>query len=183
VRIGWQGGASHYEDWCVLTEVLPFIMNKYKNVTLVIMGQAFEGVLKRLPQERVERHGWIETPAHPYRSAILDIDISLIPLVENEFNQCKSNIKWVEAGALSVPSVTSHVSPYKEFAEEFNGIFVGNNTKSWTEAISLLIEDRVLRAKMAAGARETVERLFNIHDHYSLWLDVYTELLEKRKAA
>ena len=183
IRIGWQGGASHYEDWLLLVDVLPVIMAKYPQVRLIISGQAFTGTLARLPKDRVELQGWIETPAHPYRSAINDLDIMLIPLVENDFNRCKSNIKWVEAGALEVPCVTSAVTPYKEFATEFNGVFVANNTASWIEGISMLVEDSILRAKIGHTARQTVEVLFDIDKGCSLWGDAYAEILDMEAAA
>ena len=38
IRLFWAGGSSHYEDWMMMTEVLPVIMDKYPQVKLVFMG-------------------------------------------------------------------------------------------------------------------------------------------------
>ena len=84
---------------------------------------------------------------------------------------------------MEVPSIASAVSPYIEFEDEHNGVFVDNDPRLWITAIEMLIEDSILRAKLASGARNTVEKLFNINDHYGLWLEVYKELSERRAAA
>jgi len=178
IRLGWHGGSSHYEDMCMLTDVLPVIMEKYPNVTLVLMGTKFDGMLKGLPQDRIEFHPWVPTPAFSYKLAILDIDIALIPLEDKPFNRCKSPIKWVEYSALEVPSVTSLVSPYKEVYNGSNGVFVEiNDPSGWVQGISTLIDDPVLRAKMGAEAKNSVMRNFDIHEKYRLWGDAYGGLV------
>lgn len=175
VRMGWAGGHSHYEDWYLLKNVLPKIMNKYKNVTLVILGQKFSGTLKDCPQDRIEHHGWVHTQAYPYKMAALDLDFTLIPLVDNEFNRCKSNIKWIESGALQRPAVTSYVSPYKEWYDGENGVFVQNNDpEAWEDGISFLIENENARERMGAKAFETVKKNFDIWDKCSLWEEAYS---------
>jgi len=178
IRLYWSGGSSHYEDWCVLAEVLPIIMEKYPQVKLVLFGAVFEGTLKNIPKDRYEFHPWIATPAYHLKSAILDPDICVIPLYENEFSKCKSPIKWIEMGALGIPCVTSYYSPYKEIASEDNGIFIENNDKqAWIEGISLLIEDVALRKKISENAHKTVEDKFDINKMWKMWYDAYSEVL------
>lgn len=178
IRLYWSGGSSHCEDWQIIEDVLPVIMEKYSNVKLVILGQKFEGSLLKLPQDRIETHDWVPTVAYPYKTAILDPDICIIPLHDNIFNRCKSPIKWVEMGALEVPCVASYVSPYKEIATEQNGVFIeGNGTQDWIDGISLLIEDRILRAKMAGHAYRYVVDNFDINKRWVDWDNAYKELL------
>ena len=177
VRLYWSGGASHYQDWLILQDVLPTIFDKYKQVKLVIMGTVFHGTIKGLDKSRIEIHPWAHTQAYPYKSAILDADISLIPLEDNEFNRCKSNIKWLEQAALEVPSVCSAVTPYVEHNNGVNGVFVRNETQDWIDGISCMVEDSILRAKLGAEARKTVERSFDIDREKTQWLDAYESLL------
>jgi len=174
IRICWTGGASHYEDMCILSTVLPEIMNKYKNVTLVLFGQKFDGMLKELPTSRIEFHPWVETPAYPYKLAILDLDIMLIPIVDNAFNRRKSPIKWMEASMLGVPCVMSDISPYKDVQAEENGIYIeANHPDSWIDGISHLIDNPEAREKMGFAAKLDVMEKFNIHKQYKKWEDVY----------
>lgn len=179
IRLYWSGGSSHYEDWCMIAEVIPAIMKKYPNVTLVLFGTKFDGTLKQVPKERIEFHDWLATPAYPYKSAILDPDICVIPLYENEFSKCKSPIKWIEMGALGVPCVTSHYSPYKELATEANGIFIEKNDKNaWIEGLSMLIEDKELRLKIGQEANNTVAKHYDINKEWIQWYNAYEELLK-----
>lgn len=178
IRMGWFGGHSHYGDWTLLSDVIPKVMNKYPNLTLVLMGTMFSGTLKGVDPKRIEFHEWVATPAYPYKAAILDLDFAIIPLEDNEFNRCKSNIKWVEMGALCTPSVTSFVSPYREYATEDNGIFIeANNPSAWIEGISMLVEDKHLRETMGIEAHKTVREYFDINKKWKLWEEAYRKLI------
>ena len=177
IRMGWYGGSSHYDDWCILQDVLPRIMKKYSQVKLVLMGTKFKATLKGIPEDRIEFHPWVPTPAYPYKAAILDLDFAIIPLQDNEFNRAKSAIKWIEQGALEVPSVTSYVSPYKEMGDE-SGVFIeGNTIDAWIEGISMMIEDADFRKRMGEKAYRHVSENFDINKKYTLWHDAYKEVL------
>lgn len=176
IRLVWFGGSSHYEDWFLLKDAIPAIMKKHPQVKLVLMGCKWDATLKGIPKDRIEYHTWVPTPAYPYKAAILNPDIAVIPLRDNEFNRCKSAIKWIEMASLGVPSVASHVSPYKEIATEDNGVFVDNEVDSWIRGISLLVEDSVLRAKIGGEAKKTIERDFDINKEYTRWSKAYKEL-------
>ncbi len=177
VRIGWFGGSSHYEDLLLIREVLPHVLERYPQVRIVFMGQEFGDIKKVLPEDRYEFHSWCPTPAYPYKSAILDLDISVIPLQENFFNSCKSPIKFIEQGALHVPCVVSHVSPYKEVYNGNNMISVDNDFDSWVDGITELINDVDLRKKIGGSAYRTVVNNFDINKEYVLWKKAYKELL------
>jgi glycosyltransferase involved in cell wall biosynthesis len=178
IKLYWSGGSSHYQDWLILKDVLPVIMEKHKDIKLVLMGTKFDGTIKNIPKDRIEYHTWVPTPAYPYKSTILNPDISIIPLEDTVFNRSKSAIKWIEMGALAVPSVCSFVSPYKEVYNGTNGVFIENNSvDGWVKGISTLIEDPILRAKLGGAAQDSVKRNFDINTQYHQWIDVYQELL------
>jgi glycosyltransferase involved in cell wall biosynthesis len=178
VRLYWSGGSSHYQDWLILHDVLPIIFNRYKQVKLVIMGTVFKGTIKSLDKRRIECNSWVHTQAYPYKSAIMDADISIIPLEENKFNVGKSNIKWVEQSALEVPSVCSAITPYVDANNGVNGVFVKNTVDDWVDGISALVEDSILRAKLAAEARKTVEMHYSIDSQKFKWVQAYESLLK-----
>ena len=177
IRLFWQGGCSHYVDWLHLTNVLPEIIKKYPNVKLVIMGQLYDGTLSGVPKDRIEHHRWAHFEAYPYKVATLDPDIALIPLDDNEFNRCKSNIKWVEMAAMGVPCVVSAVTPYFEHYNGKNMVAVDNDDESWFKGLSAVIDDTVLRSSIAGNAKKTVEDNFNITKEYIRWYNAYKELI------
>jgi glycosyltransferase involved in cell wall biosynthesis len=166
IRFGWFGGSSHYEDLALIQPALEEVMKKHPQLKLVIMGQFFKGIFKNIPKDRFEFHSWIPTPAYPYKAAILDLDFAVIPLKDTDFNKCKSPIKWVEMGALRVPSVTSYISPYIK----------DNDINSWIKGISMMAESPEYRKQMGYEAYKTVMDNFNINDKYKLWFDTYRRL-------
>lgn len=181
IRLYWGGGMSHWEDLVLIREPLKRIFEKYQNAKIVMLGWMPEGFEQTFPG-RVEFRKWSNFNAYPYEYASLGVDISLIPLVDNEFNRCKSNIKWIEASSLQIPSVVSYCSPYKEvesLSDKDLAVFIdGNNPDSWVKGISMLIDNPDLRKKIGEESRMVVEKHFDINTQYHKWIDAYTEVLD-----
>jgi len=177
IRICWQGGHSHWEDLKLVRESLIQIANKYPNVKILMLGYMPVTMEKDFRPGQLEFHPWVETPAHPYRLATLDVDIAIIPLKDTIFNRSKSNIKWVEFSSLGIPCVTSYVQPYDSIqdVDEINkGIFVENNdVNGWVKGLETLIQDKVLRLEIGKNARQFVEKNFDINTQYMQWVNAF----------
>lgn len=178
-RLYWSGGASHYEDWAIIADAIKVVMDKYHHAKLVLMGMKFDGTLKGVDSSRIEYHPWVHTQAYPYKTAILNADISIIPLKDTPFNRCKSEIKMVEQASLGIPSVVSNIPPYSNFYNGKNGVMIDNNsTDGWVEGISYLIDNPIDRWNIGGAARETVMAKYDIKNQYVLWENFYKELID-----
>jgi glycosyltransferase involved in cell wall biosynthesis len=113
-RLGWSGSPSHYVDWALIQDELAELMNKHKDVKLVIAGAKFDGTVKNIDPKRIEYWPWVLPEAHPYRSAVMGLDMAVIPLADNNFNRGRSCVKWYEFSALGVPVIASNVPPYSD---------------------------------------------------------------------
>ena len=92
-----------------------------------------------------------------------DWDIGLIPLADDDFNKSKSNLKFLEYAALSVPIICSAVQSYKNIAVNMkNCIVVDNSPDSWYNAIYLLKNNSELRKELVARAKS------DVMEHYIL---------------
>lgn len=184
IRLFWAGSASHYEDWHLLKNVLPVVMEKYPQVKLVIMGQKFDGTLKGIPDYRIEYHDWAHILAYPYKIATLNPTIGIIPLKDTNFSRCKSTIKWVEMSALEVPCVLSNVTPYKELQESIEldlGVFIeDNDEQAWIKGLSEMIENETLRQSIASSAKIEVIKKYDINTQYKKWITAFEEVLNAR---
>jgi len=156
IRIGWTGGATHYIDWYTIKDSLKNVFDKYKDsdykLRLVIQGCKWDGVLKGI---NYEYHDWIAFEGHPYKTASLDLDIAIIPLVDTKFNRSKSAIKWYEFSSLGVPSVVSNVLPYSEEISESTAMPY-NTPEEFEEQLCKLIENEKLRRKIGNNAYKYV---------------------------
>ena len=182
--MGWFGGNSHYEDWrAIVAPLIRNFMATNPHVTLVIMGEKWGSLLQGIESSRIEFHPWVHIEAYPYKAALLDLDFAVIPLVDNDFNNGKSTIKWLEMGALEVPAVTSFVEPYNKLMDLVpdNGIFVdGNGAKGWYEGMNMLARDAELRKRMGKAAYQTVEKFYNADETWKLWLKAFEETAAKK---
>jgi len=179
IRMGWFGGDTHYHDWLMIAPILKPFMDANPSVTLVIMGGKYDGTLKGIDPRRIEHHPFVDIQAYPYKSAILDLDFAIIPLVDTEFNRCKSPIKWLEMAALEVPSVTSYVRPYAQMMDlvKDNGIFVeGNSLDGWFEAMTQMAKSPFLRMEMGSKARKTVKQFYDANKTWEIWLKAFEEV-------
>lgn len=89
-------------------------------------------------------------------------DFAICPLLPHQFNECKSNIKPLEMGAMGVPSVVSDFGPYKFIKHRFDGLKVEHSddenvlTTRWFAAMSQMIEQRHLRDELAENIYQRV---------------------------
>lgn len=157
ITIGYAGTPDHTNDLMLLDTILPIILKKFDtSINLHFLGCKTE-LLSKLPNFKF-------TPLQPnyasYATTLInsDIDIGLAPLHDNQFNCCKSNIKWLEYSICGIAGIYSDLAPYSPYVEHRKtGLLVKNNDiDSWIESIALLIENFNLRKSISAQAKAKV---------------------------
>ncbi len=154
IKIGYFSGAlSHNKDFATITDVLMLLMEKYPNLELFLVGpldienklNKFAGRIKQLPYVGREKHF----------ANVSMVDINIAPLeIGNPFCESKSELKFFEAGIVSVPTVATATQPFFEAISDGVDGFVANNTEQWIEKLEKLITDKNLRTLMGEAARE-----------------------------
>jgi len=179
IRIGWSGGASHYADLLLLKNWLPKFLQAHKNCKFVILGSALGGWIKDLPENQVEIHKWETTEAYPFKMALLNLDIGLVPLESNNFNKCKSPIKYLEMSALGVPCLLSNCTPYREVVKDGATGLLFTTRKEFLNKLTCLVEDSVYRKKIGDAARNYVYENHNMDKVAEDYLKVYQKVREE----
>lgn len=182
IRIGYQGGSSHYEDLYMIHGVLRRVLEKFPSAKLVYWGDMrFHGLFKGIPKDRIEWHSWVAHNAYPYKLSTLNLDIGLCPVVDNQFNKNKSAIKYFEYTAVGAATVASDIPPYTPvITNDRDGILVKNDNDAWYGAIVSLIMSRGKREALAKNAYENVGENYSIDKKVHLWRDAYEKLLNKK---
>lgn len=158
VRILWQGGGAHYEDWLPLRDALGSITRRYPEVHWVIWGALYPWAVELIPPDRYTFQSWNPYPEYKLRRAMVNDDINLAPLEDNRFNVCRSAIKFYEATVSHKPAATlaQRTGAYKdEMIEGETGMLFGDPTE-FEAKLSRLIEDRQERRRLAANAKDWV---------------------------
>lgn len=156
VKIGYFSGTlSHNKDFATITNALIEILEKYQQVELLLMGpldiedklNKFKNKIKRFPRVSREK----------YFAAVANVDINLAPLeIGNPFCEAKSELKWIEAGLVGVPTVAAGTQTFREAITDGVDGYVASTTEEWIEKIGKLITDKNLRKQMGEKAREKV---------------------------
>ena len=156
VRLGYFSGTyTHNADFCVCSRAIANILRCYPEARLIVAGRVeLPAVLLSL-LDRVQFFPfvpWRELPA-----LLQEADINLAPLeMHNKFTNCKSELKYLEAGLLEIPTIASSVGGYvNAITNGMNG-FLCESTSGWEAALSALIEKPELRESVGKRARQNV---------------------------
>ena len=77
---------------------------------------------------------------YPQKLASLDLDVAIAPLENNQFNDCKSNLRLLEYGICGYPVICSNSRAFSE--SNLPVTIVKNKYKNWIDAIRGHINDR-----------------------------------------
>jgi glycosyltransferase involved in cell wall biosynthesis len=147
------GTLAHNSDF--LVEALPAIsqiLGEYESVQLILVGN-LELPIKFLNdfQSRIIRIPFIRN-IEAYWTYLAASDINLAVLHDDILAGCKSEIKWLEAATLGIPSVVSRTKNYLDVIN--NGVdgYVVSGQSEWHDALKKLVEDRNLRKTIGKSA-------------------------------
>ena len=155
--IMWAGSTTHMEDLKMIYPVLQEILAKNPQAIFALCGNK-------------EFLDWLDAPAEQkYYIPPVDFkdyflipsyaDIFLCPVKESTFNDCKSDLKILEAAVWGVPCVVSPVAAYRRFAEHrADNILLAkkNREREWVKNIQMLIDSQELRKQIGQSAYDTI---------------------------
>lgn len=180
LRLGITGGSSHTEDIKQLLEFPKYLTEKQldeielvfcgydnKNAENVVIDETGK-VVERTPladkdnwwvqtenkfKQEVKHYKRIESKdimKGEFGKIYEDIDVLLVPLTNNKFNRCKSELKFIEAGFTNTAVISSKVIPYSNFGvNEEDCLFVKEPTpQAWAKAIKKILREKELFYKI-----------------------------------
>lgn len=153
VTLGYfSGSGSHDRDFATITDVLLTLLKRYPHLHLVLAGPlSFDSALLAFG-ERVRRADFVPWPELP--DLIASVDINLAPLeIDSLFCQAKSEIKWMEAALVGVPTVAAATDAFVHAIRSGETGFLAHTDAEWEKALTILIESIDLRTQIGAAAR------------------------------
>ncbi len=171
----FSGSPSHRNDFRVVERDLVRLLEKYQNIYVKIVGfMQLEGKLKKYQtQGRVIFEELVPYPKLQYE--IGGVDVNMIPLVANDFNQAKSELKFFEAGIVKVPSCMTPTEVYQNLVcDGVDGLFC--NPGEWFDKIELLYQNAKFRKQIGQKAYEKVCQNYLNETKTHLIEEVYQKL-------
>ncbi|MDP8916959.1 MAG: glycosyltransferase, partial [Pseudomonadota bacterium] len=154
VRVIYASGTkAHNADWDELAgPAMLGLMEARPEVTLTVVGHlALAPEFDRLG-ERVVRIPHVEMTR--LWTLLGEADVNLAVLKPSWATDAKSEIKWLEAAVLAVPSVVSATATYREVLTDGEDALLVETTEDWRAALERLVGDPELRARIGGRARD-----------------------------
>jgi len=173
----FSGSIVHNENFKLISSAIADLLKKHKYLELHIIGYLDLTDQLQAYADQIKRHDYVDWTGLP--SLMSQVDINLAPLVDNVFNRAKSEIKWLEAALVKVPTAASNIGAFSEMIDDrVTGLLI--NDEEWFEKLDLLIQDSQLRQKLAESAYQKVHQdclLYKKHDEMTRKIEGNHELL------
>ena len=179
IRLGYfSGSKTHDRDFLESIDGIRYILDKFETVVLVVVGHlSIPDDFRTRYESRIEIIGFL--PWQKLPEIYKTIDINLSPLeVNNSFTDSKSELKFIEAGLVKVPTVASAVSAY-EFAIQ-NGVdgLLCYSPSDWITSLEAVVEDSDFRLSLGCRAYDKVASRYLTRYHPGEVVDAWSSLVK-----
>ncbi|HET6551780.1 MAG TPA: glycosyltransferase [Solirubrobacter sp.] len=173
VTIGWAGGVGHKASLARWEPAVRAVMRARSETRFVSIGH-------RAAAEYIEEFGTERALGLPpgqievYPAAMTVFDVAIAPSAENNLFRGKSDLRWLEASALSLPLV-AHPDVYTDIEDGVTGVHA--RTPAEVEAALLdLVDDQAKRERIGAQAYAYVAEHRRIDVAAQRWASVLREV-------
>ncbi len=137
LTIGWLAGPTHARDADLIAGPVKQIMEEYPEVLYKSVGYHPE-FIKTLPQNRVIKAE--PAPLEDFPALLDNIDISLVPMVDHDFNRMKTDTKGFESVMSGCAVIASPLGEYTKWREPETILFA-KDEQSWVDSLRRLLDN------------------------------------------
>lgn len=170
-NVGWSGGSQHAQDLAALDPVWHRLLDE--GVGLTFVGDVPRSVVGR---ERTRYLGGSQgVELYLQTMPLARFDVALAPLLDCEFNRCKSALKAVEYAHLcGCPMVLSDLPCYDEVESDDIYVFKVKtfDPHSWCEAI-----EAALTTMRTRGRRYHLDPRYDLDVAADLWVRAFEDAI------
>lgn len=184
INIGWFSGNGLGVD--IVGQLFPKLMEKYGDkihIHFFAIDLFKKEADRRYKNNIVKAHGLLDIGQ--MFSALKPLDFIINPMDHNalafrfigkhkkdeisDFINCKSEIKFVNAGAAGLPLITTPNPAYRHTIRNGQNGFLAENIDDWMKYIDLLIKNEKKRKQIGLAAKEEVYSVYspeNVANNY-----------------
>ena len=175
-RILYAGSYNHFnfeegyaqnipDDFSHVRDVIMATASDYK---WVFVGGFPRSLSELVQRGKIEYHPWQTIDSYPRFLAKLQINMWIAPLIENDFNRAKSDLKFLEATALGHPIACQDISTYAIAPIKFK------TGEDMLNRIEETLECEEFFLNSIRRARNLIEaRWLEKEENFGKYLDVY----------
>ncbi|MDW8103273.1 MAG: glycosyltransferase [Anaerolineae bacterium] len=182
IVIGYAGTRTHAGDFVAVVPAIKQLLDEFgEQIVFRFIGFIPEELKGINRVEFINGHPDYRMFAEILRRS--GFHVGLAPLVDNSFNRCKSDMKYLEYSALGIPGIYSSVHPYLDTIRDgVTGLIVQPHTpEAWYRAIAWMITHPLERRQMGEAAYQEVVRTRSLQANIHSWYTVYTAAIAQRR--
>ena len=147
----FSGTPSHINDFKIIAPEMIQLLNDYPEMVLQVVGfMEFPESMRELINKKRVRF----TPLVDFvelQKKIAEVDVNIVPLVQNSFTNCKSELKFFEAAVVNVPTLATPIYTYKNAIEDGKTGFLCEPGQ-WYENVVKLYNEPALSREISQNA-------------------------------
>lgn len=182
IKIGYFGTLTHDNDLELIHNVIlrlkDIFSKKGISILFEIAGASIDDSIDWFNVRKIPYYPMALPAFYDWLNYNSDWDIGIIPLVDTNFNKCKSELKYIEFSALGIPVVASNINVYNETIEDGVTGYLAGDEDEWVDKLSKLIEDPNLRNAMVNNAREDLFKNYSLKSRVNQWDAIFKGLLK-----
>jgi glycosyltransferase involved in cell wall biosynthesis len=109
----FSGSPSHANDFAKIAPEIANMLSEFPDMHLEVAGfMDFPVFLKPFVKKQIFHTPFVDFVT--LQTKIASVDVNLVPLVENEFTNCKSELKFFEAAIVGTPTLATPTHVYQQ---------------------------------------------------------------------
>lgn len=171
----FSGSPSHKEDFNMISTELKVLLEKHKDFLLKIVGHIELPTELKEFESRIIRVPFVSYEELQYE--IGEVDVNLVPLQQNLFNNCKSELKYFEASIVNVVSCCSPTFVYKEIVKDKENGYLCRDGE-WYTKLDYIYRSQKKSLRVIENAFKTSLDLYGVRNQSEKITGVYDSILE-----
>lgn len=170
IKIGYfSGSITHNENFDLIMPAILRILKEFPQTELHLVGHLTIPDEMKNYKKQLVIHDFVDWTSLP--SLLARMDINLAPLIDSVFNKAKSEIKWLEAALVGVPTIASDIGSFSEsIMNDQTGILAAD--ESWYEQLKDLVNNKTKLKNLGDNARSKVITAYETIKHKDEFIEV-----------
>lgn len=177
-RVMYAGSSTHFDlagvngqvdDFYHVTDAILKDLTLDKKYQWVFVGGVPRRLRSFVESGQIELHKWTSMTDYPSLLNDLKINVMIAPLLDNDFNKAKANIKLTEGAALGIPCIAQNIQCYN--SDGWKYLF--NSGEEMMQQLSDVLATEESIGQAFDNIVEYGSRYW-LKDHLDEWIKIYT---------
>ena len=173
-NIGWAGGMGHEDTAKLWLPAIENLLDEYEDMRFISLGLPLADEIHDRPTQAVSLP-WASIENFP--AALTNFDLAIGPAGKTDFFAAKSDLRWLETGALGIPLVADPFV-YKDIEHGKTGMLASTPQEA-EEAIRNIVEDLNLYRKISRNVQKKIQDERSIEVMIEQWEDVFVKVWDQ----